>query len=165
MADTKVSGSRRTTQHLPDAPASETPQPPSRYVGFFHATAPLNQADQVIAPVSRVKRLGLFKREFPGRCVKTCRPSSEELRAGAIFDITEDFYLRAHAQCARFGCMLGRWENKVKDPSDVLLGAERLKQKLQKKATQEGAGSGGILSLLSSLFRRMKFREWVRAPC
>jgi hypothetical protein len=141
VATTKASGSRRTTQHPPEAPAFETPHPPSRYVRVFHATADLNQAfDQVIAEVDRLKRFGLFHGEFPGRFARTCRLSIEELRAWAIFEITEDLYQRAEEDWARFGRMLKDWENKFKDPNDVLLDAERLKQKLQKEAERKSTG-------------------------
>lgn len=141
MARTKASGSGRSTQHPPEAHASETPQPTSRYVRVFHATADLNQAfDHVLAEVERLKRLGLFRGEFPGRFAKTCRLSIEELRAWATFEITEDLYQRADEDWARFGRMLRDWENKFKDPNDVLLEAERLKKKLAAKGAKRRAG-------------------------
>jgi len=145
MAVTKRSGSRRATQHPPEAPASETSEPPSRYVRVFEATADLNQAfDQVITEVERLKRLGLFHGEFPGRFAKTCRLSIEELRAWAIFEITEDLYQRADEDWARFGRMLRDWENKFKDPNDVLLEAERLKKKLAAKGTKRNVGKKSL---------------------
>jgi hypothetical protein len=138
VARTKASGSGRSTQHPPEAPASEISQQPSRHVRVFHATADLNQAfDQVIAEVDRLKQLGLFHGEFPVRFAKTCRLSVEELRAWAIFEITEDLYQRADEDWARFGRMLRDWENKFKDPNDVLLEAERLKKKLAAKGAKK----------------------------
>ena len=140
MATTQASGSCRSPQHSPEAQASETPQPPSGNVRGFHASADLKALDQVMTEVDRLRQLGLFHGEFPGRFAKTCRLSIEELCASAIFEITEYLYQRAGEDWARYGSMIRNWENKFKDPNNVLLEAERLNQKIQKQAEQKSAG-------------------------
>jgi hypothetical protein len=139
MAVTKVSGSRRTTQLPPEVPPSGTSQPPSRHVRVFEAIADLNRGfDHVLADVERLKQLGFFRGEFSSRFAKTCRLTIEEMRAWAIFEVTEAIYQRAEEDWARFGRLLLEWEKKFKDPNDVLIEAERIKQKLQKEADQKG---------------------------
>jgi hypothetical protein len=123
MADTKVSGSRRTTQHPPDATAFETPQPSTRYIRVFHSSVDLK--------VARLRWLRLFHLQFPGRCVKACRLSIEENSTRATFEITEDLYQPADEDWAMFGRMLPHWKNKFNDPSEMLLEGERLRQKVQ----------------------------------
>jgi hypothetical protein len=139
MAITKTSGSCRYMQHPPGASAAETPQLPSRYVCVFHATADLYQAfDHVVADVDPLKRLGFLHGEFPGQFAKTCRLSIAELLAWAIFEITEDVYQRADEDWARLGRMLQYWENRFKDPNDLLLEVEYFRQKHQNKPEQRG---------------------------
>lgn len=141
MATTKASGSRRSTQHSTEASASETPQPLSRYVRIFTAIADLNREfDLLLADVERLKQFGFFRGEFSNRFAKTCRLTVEEMRAWAIFELTEALYTHAEEEWALFGRLLRDWENKFKDPNDILIDAERLKQKLQKEAELKAAG-------------------------
>jgi hypothetical protein len=138
MAVTKLSGSRRTTQVSAEVPSSETSQPPSRHVRVFEAIANLNRGfDQVLADVIALRELGFFRDEFAGRFAKTCRLTVQEMRAWAIFETTEALHERAEEDWARFGRMLLEYERKFRDPNDVLIEAERLKQKLQKEADQK----------------------------
>jgi len=135
MAVTKVSGFRRTTQLAPEGSSSETPPPPSRHVRVFETIANLDRRfDLVLTDLEQLKQFGLFRGEFPSQFAKTCRLTIEEMRAWAIFEVTEHIQQRAEEDWARFGRMLREWENKFKDPNDVLIEAERLKQKLQKAA-------------------------------
>jgi hypothetical protein len=141
MATTKASGSRRGTQHPPEALASENRQPPSRYVRIFTAIADLNREfDLLLADVERLKQFGFFRGEFSNRFAKTCRLTIEEMRAWAIFELTEALYTHAEEEWARFGRLLRDWENRFKDPNDILIDAERLKQKLQKEAGRKATG-------------------------
>jgi len=139
MAVTNVSGPRRPTQHSPEVPPSEVPQP-SRHVRIFEATASLNRGfDLVLNEVEQLKKLGQFSGDFAGQFAKSCRFALEELRAWAIFELTEDLHQRAQDDWARFGRLRIRWENKFRDPNDVLMEAERLKQRLQKEAEQKSS--------------------------
>jgi hypothetical protein len=141
MATSKASGSGRSTQHSSAAPASETPQPPSRYVRIFTAIADLNREfDLLLADVERLKQFGFFRGEFSNRFAKTCRLTIEEMRAWAIFELTEALHTHAEQDWARFGRLLRDWENKFKDPNDILIDAERLKQKIQKEAERKARG-------------------------
>jgi hypothetical protein len=140
MAVTKVSGSRRAMQVPPEVPPSETSQPPSRHVRVFEALANLNRGfDHVLADVERLRQLGFFRGEFSSRFAKTCRLTIEEMRAWAIFEVTEAIYQRAEEDWAHFERLLLDWEKKFEEPNDVLTEAERLKQKLQKEGDQKGS--------------------------
>jgi hypothetical protein len=141
MAITKPSGSRRTVQRSPAAPASATPQP-SKLVRIFEATANLNRGfDLVLHEVEQLKALGQFHGNFAGQFAKSCRLTLEELRAWALFELTEDLHDRAQDDWARYGRLRIRWENKFRDPNDVLLEAERLKKKLAAEAAKQKAGN------------------------
>lgn len=143
MAITKASGSRRTTQHPPEAPASETPQL-SKYVRVFEAAAKLHRGfDLVLFEVEQLKKLGQFSGDFAGQFAKSCRFALEELRAWAIFEITEDLHQRAQDDWARYGRLRLRWENKFRDPNDVLIEAERLRKKLAEDASRIQAKKRG----------------------
>jgi hypothetical protein len=141
MAVNNPSGSRRTVQHSPEASASATPQP-SKHVRIFEATANLNRGfDLVLHEVEQLKALGQFRGEFPGQFAKSCRLALEELRAWAIFELTEDLHERAQDDWARYGRLRIRWEDKFRDPNDVLAEAERLKKKLADEAAKKKAGN------------------------
>jgi len=143
MAVPKVRGSRRSTQHPPEASASEIPQP-SKHVRVFEAAASLNRGfDLVLDEVERLKKLGQFGGDFAGQFAKSCRFSLEELRAWAIFEITEDLHQRAQDDWARFGRLRIRWENKFRDPKDVFIEAEHLKKKLAEEAAKKQAKKRG----------------------
>jgi hypothetical protein len=139
VARTKASGSRRSPQHPPEAPASEIPQPPSRHVRVFEAIADLNRGfDHVIADVERLKELGFFRDKFSNRFAKTCPLTIEDLRAWANFEVTEHLSNRGEAEMARSARRLHDFEKRFKDPNDVLVEAERLKKKLAAKDGEAG---------------------------
>ena len=141
MARTKASGSGRSTQHPPDAPASETPQLPSRYVRVFEAIAGLNRGfDHVIADVERLKELGFFRDKFSGRFAKTCPLTIEDLRAWGNFEVTEHLSKRGEAEMAQTERRLHDFEKRFKDPNEALVEAERLKKKLAAKGVKGEAG-------------------------
>ena len=104
MAVTKVSGFRRSTQLVPEGSPFETPPPPSRHVRVFETIANLNRRfDLVLTDLEQLKQFGLFRGEFPSQFAKTCRPTIEEMRAWAIFEVTEYIHHRAEEDWARFG--------------------------------------------------------------
>ena len=140
MAITKASGSRRSTQHPPEAPASEIPQPSSRHVRVFEAIADLNRGfDHVIADVEQLKDLGFFRDKFSSRFAKTCPLTIEDLRAWGNFELTEYLSNRGEADVARSERRLHDFEKRFKDPKDPLVEAERLKKKLTAKGAKREA--------------------------
>jgi len=139
VARTKASGSGRSTQHPPEAPASEIPQPPSRHVRVFEAIADLNRGfDHVIADVERLKELGFFRDKFSNRFAKTCPLTIEDLRAWGNFEVTEHLSSRGEADMARSSRRLHDFEKRFKDPNDALVEAERLKKRLAAKGGEAG---------------------------
>jgi hypothetical protein len=97
----------------------------------------------VLDEVEKLKTLGQFRGEFSSQFAKSCRLALEELRSWAIFEITEDLHERAEDDWARYGRLRLRWENKFRDPNDVLIEAERLKKKLAEEAAKKLAGKKG----------------------
>ena len=97
----------------------------------------------VLNEVEKLKTLGQFRGEFPSQFAKSCRLALEELRAWAIFEITENLHECAQGDWARYGRLRRRWENKFRDPNDVLIEAERLKKKLAEEAAKKPAGKKG----------------------
>lgn len=139
MANTKGSGSRRTSQVTPDAPPSKTPYPqPSKQARVYETIANLNRGfEQVLDDVERLKGFGVFRGEFRGLFVKTCRLTLEEMRAWANFELTEDLSERAGEDWAEYSRLLLQLEKKFRDPNDVLIEAKRLTEELAKKASKK----------------------------
>ena len=139
MADYKATGSGRSPQHPPEAPAFETLQP-SQHVRVFQAAANLNRGfDIVLYEAEQLIRLGQFRNDLKCQFAKSCSYTLEELRAWAIFEVTEDLHQRAQDDWARYGRLRLRWENKFRDPKDVLAEAQRLKKKLAAQAAKKRA--------------------------
>jgi hypothetical protein len=142
MAVTKRSGSRRTAQRSPEAPPSETSQPPSKRVRIFLAIANLNRGfDQVLADVKLLRELGLFRYKAPSPFAETCRLTIEELRGWANFELTGALYETAEDDWGRYGPLRLQWEEKHRDPIDVQIEAERLKKDLAEQAAKKKAGN------------------------
>ena len=101
----------------------------------YEALHAVNQAfEQVLDDLERLDKLGLFEREdfnlFQGMI--------EETRAYANCVLVELMQAREEKDWARFGRVRYRCEQKMKDPDDVSIEAERLKQQLRKKAGGKG---------------------------
>jgi hypothetical protein len=124
-------------QHPPGAAASATCQP-SKHVRRFEAAANLNLgSDLVLQEVGQLKKLGEFHHDFAGQFVKGCQFAVEELRAWAIFEVTEDLHRRAQHDWAHYGRLRLRWENKFRDPGDILNEAARLEKRLAEDAPKK----------------------------
>jgi hypothetical protein len=135
MADTNRSGSRRATQRRPEAPASESNPPVSKYTSIFDAVANLNRAfDQVLQGVERLHMMGFFRGEVSNRIPRTCRLMVEELRGWAMSDMTIEVHETANSHWDHYGVQRFRFEEKFRDPEDVLRQAEHLKKERERQA-------------------------------
>lgn len=96
----------------------KTPSPKLRIYETLHA---LNQGfEQVLIDLGRLDRLG-FHRDFLG----AVRVIVEETRAWANFEVLER---REQGDWERFGRLRRESEQKLEDPNDPLLKAERVRQ-------------------------------------
>jgi molybdenum cofactor biosynthesis enzyme MoaA len=138
MAAYKRSGSRRTTQRPPEAPASETIPRVSKYTSIFEAITHLNRAfDQVLQGVERLKRMGFFRGEISNRIPRSCRLMLEELRGWAVSDMTIEITDTANDDWNRYGVQRYRFEQNTRDPEDVRRELERVKKRLDERAAKE----------------------------
>ena len=111
----------------------------------YEALHALNQGfEQVLEDLERLEKLGLFEREV----FNVLQAIVEETRAWANLDLVELMQAREEQDWARFGRVRYRWEQKMKDPNDVLIEAERLKKRRRKaagsKRKRRDAGSEGV---------------------
>jgi hypothetical protein len=137
MAVTKRSGFRRVPQLSVEAYLSASPTPPSKYTRVLESAESLNRAfDQVLNEVIRLNRMGFFWGGVSGRFLKTCRLSVEELRAWAIAEVTQDLLEWAEHDWGHYGVQRFPFEEKFRDPEDVLKQAERLKKERMSQAAQ-----------------------------
>jgi hypothetical protein len=135
MAGTKRSGSRRVPQLSAVLSRSATPQRPSKYTLVLESAESLNRAfDQVLNEVMCLKKMGFFWGEISDRFLKTCRLSVEELRAWAMAEVTQDFLEWAEHDWGHYGLQRFRFEEKFRNPEDVLKQAERLKNQRERLA-------------------------------
>jgi hypothetical protein len=65
--------------------------------------------------------------------------SLEELRAWAMAEVTQDLLQRAEVDWGRYGVQRFRWEEKFRDPQDVLRQAERVKKQIGQTAAEKRA--------------------------
>jgi molybdenum cofactor biosynthesis enzyme MoaA len=138
MAAYKRSGSRRTTQRPPEAPASEAIPRVSKYTSIFEAITNLNRAfDQVLQGVERLKRMGFFRGEISNRIPRSCRLMLEELRGWAVSDMTIEITDTANDDWNRYGIQRYRFEQNTRDPEDVRRELERVKKRLDERAAKE----------------------------
>jgi hypothetical protein len=138
MANTKRTGSRRTTQRAPEAPASETIPRVSKYTQICEAAANLNRSfDQVLHDVERLQRMGFFRGEVSNRIPRTCRLMVEELRGWAISDMMIEVHESADSHWNRYGIQRYRFEQNTRDPADVRRELERVKKRLEQHAAKE----------------------------
>jgi hypothetical protein len=138
MAAYKRSGSRRTTQRPPEAPASETIQRVSKYTRICEAAASLNRSfDQLLHDVERLQRMGFFSGEVSNRIPRTCRLMVEELRGWAMSDMTIEIHETANSHWNRYGIQRYRFEQNTRDPEDVRRELERVKKRLDQQAARE----------------------------
>jgi hypothetical protein len=139
MAVTKRSGSRRILQLSAGAFPSATPQRSSKYTRVLESAESLNRAfDQVLNEVIRLKKTGFFWGEVSSRFLKTCRLSVEELRAWAMAEVTQEFLEWAEHDWGHYGVQRFRFEEKFRNPEDVLKHAEHLKKKRERQPGKPG---------------------------
>jgi hypothetical protein len=130
MATNKGSGSRRAISLI-----SRRPSP---YTLVLEHSASLNRAfDLVLEEVAWLSKMGFFWGEISRRFMKTCRLSVEELRTWAMAEVTQDLLERAGADWGRYGVQRFRWEEKFRDPQDVLKQAERVKKHMGEQAQKK----------------------------
>ena len=140
MADPKRSGSRRTAQVPPERTPSGTPPDESSFgqLHVFETIAALNRGfEQVLAEFERLLQIDLFRQQFSRFFVKLVPLTLKETRAWANFEVAEALVEHAQGTWARFGRSRRQWEKKLRDPNDVLIEAEQLKQKLRKAAARK----------------------------
>jgi hypothetical protein len=95
----------------------------------------LNQAfESVLADLQRLQRLPFFRPEF----LREFQVMVEETRACINFELVETMHSREQDDWTRFGRLRQQWEKRYRDPNDVLIEAERLKEKLRKSAGKRG---------------------------
>jgi hypothetical protein len=138
MAVSKRSGSGRTTQRLPEAPASETILRVSKYTRICEAAADLNRRfDQVLHDVERLQIMGFFRGDVSNRFPRSCRLMVEELRGWAIEDMMIEVHQSANSHWNRYGVQRYRFEQNTRDPVDVRRELERVMKKLNERARKE----------------------------
>src|SRR6266446_8786754 len=104
-----------------------TPQKLRAYETLFT----LNQAfENISADLQRLQRLPFFRPEF----LQEFQVMVEETRACVNFELVESLHSREQDDWARFGRLRQQWEKRYRDPQDVLIEAEKLKQRLRKSA-------------------------------
>ena len=97
----------------------------------------LNQAfENISADLDRLQRLPFFRPEF----LREFQVMVEETRACVNFELVEALHSREQDDWARFGRLRQQLEKRYRDPTDVLIEAERLKKKLRKDAGKRGKG-------------------------
>ena len=97
----------------------------------------LNQAfESVLADLQRLQRLPFFRLEF----LREFQVMVEETRACINFELVEALHSREQDDWARFGRLRQKWEKRYRDPNDVLIEAERLKENRRKSAGKRGKG-------------------------
>jgi len=110
-------------------------KPTSQKLRVYETLHALNQGfEQVLTDLGRLEKLG-FRREP----LKEFRVVVEETRAWANFELVETMHDREERDWFRFGRLRRQWEKKLFDPNDVLIEAERLKEKLRKLAERKTA--------------------------
>jgi hypothetical protein len=109
----------------------KTPSPKLRVYETLHA---INQGfEQVLIDLGRLDRLG-FRDDFVG----SCRVIVEETRAWANFEVVEALERREQSDWERFSRLRRESEQKLEDPNDLLLKAERLQQSGRSTKTRKG---------------------------
>jgi len=107
-------------------------KPASKKLLVYEVLHGLNQEfEQVLTELGRLGKLG-FRREL----LAEFRVVVEETRAWANFEVVETIHGREERDWFRFGRLHRQWEKKLFDPNDVLIEAERLKEKRRKVAVQ-----------------------------
>ena len=97
----------------------------------------LNQGfEQVLANLRSLREFPFFRREF----LQEFQVMVEETRACVNFELVEAMHGREQDDWTRFGRLRQQWEKRYRDPNDVIIEAERLKQKLRKSAGKRGKG-------------------------
>ena len=137
MADPKRSGSRRTAQVSPErTPSGTSPDGSSfRQLPVFETVTALNRGfEQILGEFERLKQIGFFHHKFSRSFVQIFSLTLEETRAWANLEVAEALAEREQSAWTRFGQLRRQWERKLRDPTDVLIEAERLKQKLSRSA-------------------------------
>ena len=138
MAVNKPSGSRRRAQLNPEGTLPGTTHPFSGQLHLYETISSLNLGfEQVLENLAYLKELNLFRGKFPNYFVKIFSFTMEEMRAWANFELSEVLGEHAETVWAHFGRLRHHWEKKLQDPNDVLIEAERLKQKLRKAADRK----------------------------
>src|SRR5712691_5248816 len=112
-------------------------KPASQKLLAYQTLFTLNQAfENISADLQRLQRLPFFRPEF----LREFQEMVEETRACVNFELVEAMHSREQDDWTRFGRLRQQWEKHHRDPNDVLIEAERLKQKLRKSAGKSGKG-------------------------
>ena len=92
----------------------------------------LNQGfEQVLAQLQQLEKLGLGHQPW-----KALRVIAEENRAEVNFELVERLAEREERDWTYFGRLRLELEKKLRDPQDVLIEADRLRQQLKKRRPQ-----------------------------
>jgi len=96
----------------------------------YEALAALNQHfEQVLQNFDRLRQRGLFDNRFRRESMQACQAAIEETQSRINFEITESLRDIEEHDWARFGEIRQQREEKLEDPQDVLIKAERLSRK------------------------------------
>ncbi len=100
----------------------------------------LNQGfENILANLRSLQKVPFFRSEF----LQEFQVMVEETRACINFELVETMHSREQNDWARFGRLRLRWEKRYRDPNDVLIESERLKEKRRKAAGKRRGKVGG----------------------
>ena|SRR5579864_9341474 len=113
----------------------------SQKLGVYETLHSLNQGfEQVLADLRRFDKSPLFRRQL----LHVLSVVIEETRAWANFEIVEVMHEHELSDWTRFSKLHRDWEKRYRDPNDVLLEAEELKQKRRKSVGKSRSKGGKV---------------------
>jgi len=96
----------------------------------YQAISELNHAfEQVIAGLEKLSEFHFFRRD----CLKANQVMVGEIRALANHELLEILSQREFRNMACYERLRHKWQNRFKDPSEVLLGAKHYKRRFGKR--------------------------------
>jgi len=120
-----TSSSRRATE-------SAAEQHSARKLHLYEILYHLNQGfEQVLLQLQQLKKLGLGRQAW-----KAWEAMVEEKRAEINFELVERLAEREQRDWSYFGRLHQRREKKYRDPQDVLIEADLLRQRMKKRPAQ-----------------------------
>ena len=123
----------RVAKLMPATTHSNTDSLP-RKDNLYGGLSDLNRNfEQVLFELERLKTCGLFRTRFQRDSLATCRATIEETCAWLNFAATESLHEQEERDRAHFGRIRRRLEKKYEDPHDVLIEAERFKNKIARR--------------------------------